>query len=65
LTSGIPRLKRVIALDVEHCPTCGSKLKIIAALLVRPVIGMILTRPRLQARALSQRTGRTQHLHST
>jgi len=46
------RLKRVFALDLEHCPTSGNELKIIATLLERPVIGMIPTRPRFQARAL-------------
>jgi hypothetical protein len=37
-------LKRVIEIDLEHCPNCGSgELKIIAAILERPVIEKILT----------------------
>ena len=31
-------LKRVFELDLEHCPNCGGELKIIAAILERPVI---------------------------
>jgi hypothetical protein len=36
-------LKRVFALDLEHCPNCGGELKIIAAILQTPVIEKILT----------------------
>jgi len=37
-------LKRVFDIDMQHCPNCGSgKLKIIAAILERPVIEKILT----------------------
>jgi hypothetical protein len=36
-------LKRVFALDLEHCPNCGGELKIIAAILEAPVIERILT----------------------
>jgi len=39
-------------LDLEHRPNCGAvKLKIIAAILERPVIEKILTHLGLQARA--------------
>jgi hypothetical protein len=31
-------LKRVFALDLEHCPNCGGELKIIATILEQPVI---------------------------
>ncbi len=43
--------KRVFDLDLEHCPNCGGELKIIAAILDRPVIEKILTHLGLQARA--------------
>ncbi len=37
-------LKRVFDIDMQHCPTCGGgELKIIAAILKRPVIEKILT----------------------
>ena len=37
-------LKRVFDIDMEHCPNCGgAELKIIAAILERPVIDKILT----------------------
>ncbi len=37
-------LKRVLDIDVQHCPNCGGvELKIIAAILERPAIEKILT----------------------
>ena len=37
-------LKRVFDIDMQHCPNCGNgELKIIAAILERPVIEKILT----------------------
>ena len=37
-------LKRVFDIDMEHCPNCGGgELKIIAAILERPVIQKILS----------------------
>jgi hypothetical protein len=37
-------LKRVFDIDMQHCPNCGGgDLKIIAAILERPVIEKILT----------------------
>ncbi len=36
---------------MEHCPNCGGQLKIIAAILERPVIEKILTHLGLRARA--------------
>ncbi len=44
-------LKRVFALDLEHCPNCGGELKIIAAILEQPVVEKILTHLGLGARA--------------
>ena len=44
-------IKRVFEIDVEHCPTCGGSLKIIAAIWKQPVIERILTHLGLQARA--------------
>ena len=36
-------LKRVFDIDVEHCPNCGSALKIIAAIEDPPLIIKILS----------------------
>jgi hypothetical protein len=36
---------------MEHCPNCGSELKIIAAILEQPVIEKILMHLGLEARA--------------
>jgi uncharacterized protein (DUF983 family) len=56
-------LKRVFDIDMEHCPNCGGgELKIIAAILERPVIEKILTHlglnpqppPRGRAREIGQ-----------
>jgi len=44
-------LKRVLEIDMAHCPNCGGQLKIIAAILEQPVIEKILTHLGLQARA--------------
>ena len=38
-------------IDMEHCPNCGSGLKIIAAILEQAVIEKILRHLGLQARA--------------
>jgi hypothetical protein len=43
-TSWARLLKRVIDIDMQHCPSCGGgELKIIAAILDRPVVEKILT----------------------
>lgn len=43
--------KRVFDIDMQHCPNRGAgELKIIAAILERPVIEKLLTHLRLQAR---------------
>jgi len=56
-------LKRVFDIDMQHCPNCGAgELKIIAAILERPVIEKILTHlgldpqppPRGRAREVGQ-----------
>jgi len=45
-------LKRVFDIDMQHCPNCGGgELKIIAAILERPVIEKILEHLGLQPRA--------------
>ena len=44
-------LKRVFDIDVEHCPNCGSALKIIAAIEDPPVIIKILSHLGLPTRA--------------
>ena len=44
-------LKRVFDIDVEHCPNCGSPLKIIAAIEDPVVTARILTHLGLPARA--------------
>ena len=44
-------LKRVLEIDLEHCPNCGGELKSIAAILEQSVIDKILTPLGLQARA--------------
>jgi hypothetical protein len=56
-------LRRVFDIDMQHCPNCGAgELKIIAAILERPVIEKILTHlgldpqppPKGRARAAGQ-----------
>ena len=42
-------LKRVFDIDIEHCPQCGGKLKIIAAIEEPAVIERILTHLGLSA----------------
>jgi hypothetical protein len=45
---------------LEHCPNCGGKLKIIAAILEAPVIGKILSHLGLQALAPPRSAARGQ-----
>ena len=44
-------LKRVFEFDIEQCPRCGGRLKIIAAIEDPVVITKILTHLHLPARA--------------
>jgi putative transposase len=44
-------LKRVFAIDMEHCPQCGGSLTIIAAIVDPTVIAKILSHLGLSARA--------------
>ena len=44
-------LKRVFDIDIEHCPNCGGRLKIIAAIEDPQVIVKILTHLDLPTRA--------------
>ena len=57
-------LKRVFALDLEHCPNCGGELKIIAVILEQPVIEKILTHLGLQARAPPRSPARRDARHA-
>ena len=41
----------VFNIDIEHCPNCGGRLKIIAAIVDPAVIAKILTHLHLPARA--------------
>jgi hypothetical protein len=43
LMNGARLLKRVFEFDLEHCPNCGDKLKIIAAIPEQPVIEKMLS----------------------
>ena len=54
-------LKRVVEIDLEHCPNCGGELKIIAAIFEAPVIQRILTHLGLQARGACAGTGAWVH----
>jgi hypothetical protein len=40
--SWMPRLKRVFAIDIETCPECGGKLRVIASIEDPPLIAKIL-----------------------
>jgi hypothetical protein len=55
-------LKRVLEIDMEHCPNCGGVLKIIAAILKQPVMEKILMHLGLQARARPRTPARGQAL---
>ena len=57
-------LKRVFESDLERCPHCDGELKIIAAILERPVIEKILTHLGLQVRAPPRSPARGQALHA-
>ena len=57
-------LKRVLEIDMRHCPNCGGELKIIAAILEQPVIEKILTHLGLQARAPPRAPTRGQALQA-
>ncbi len=57
-------LKRVLEIDMEHCPNCGGQLKIIAVILEAPVIEKILTHLGLQARAPPRAPARGQALQA-
>jgi hypothetical protein len=54
----------VNVLPMEHCPNCGGELKIIAAILERPVIEKILMHLGLEARAPPRSPARGQALQA-
>ena len=54
-------LKRVFAIDIEHCPHCGGTLTIIAAILNPAVIAKILTHLGLPIRAPARSPARPFH----
>ena len=56
-------LKRVFALDLEHCPNCGGEPKIIAAIL-QSVIEKVLTHLGLHARAPPRASARGPQLQA-
>ena len=57
-------LKRVFDIDMQHCPNCGGReLKIIAAILERPVIEKILTHLGLQPQPPPRARAREAQLH--
>ena len=62
--SWVRLLKRVFDLDLEHCPNCGGKLKIIAASLEQPVIEKSLMHLGLQARAPPRAAARGSRLEA-
>jgi hypothetical protein len=51
----------VFDLDLAHCPKRGGALKLIAAILERPVIKKILTHLGLQAQAPPRSPARGRH----
>ena len=63
--SSAQMLRRVLDIDMQHCPNCGGgELKIIAAILEQPVIEKILTLLGLQARAPPPSAARDQALQA-
>ena len=62
----------MLKIDLEHCPNCGGKLTIIAAILDharvsvpwQPVVEKILTHLGLQARAPPRAPARGSQLHT-
>ena len=56
--------KRVFEIEMERCPNCGGKLKIIAAVLEQSVIEKIITHLGLQARAPPRAPARGQALQA-
>ena len=57
-------LKRVFEIDLQHCPNCGGKLKLIAPTVEAPLIGRTLTHLGLQARAPPRAPARGYMLHA-
>ena len=55
--SWMQRLKRVFAIDIETCPDCGGKLRVIACIEDPPLIAKILGHVR-RRQALAVTTAR-------
>ena len=58
-------LKRVLDIDIEHCPHCGGTMKIIAAILEPAVITKILAHLGLPTRAPPRAPTRSFNLYET
>ncbi|NNF96103.1 MAG: IS91 family transposase, partial [Halobacteria archaeon] len=58
-------LKRVFDIDIEHCPHCGGRMKIIAAILEPAVIAKILAHLGLPTRAPPRAPARAFNLFET
>jgi len=56
------RLKRVFAIDIETCPECGGKLRVIACIDEPPLIAKILEHVQRRT-ALASRTARGPPAH--
>jgi hypothetical protein len=57
-------LNRVFQLDFKHCPNCGGEVKIIAAILERPVIEKVLKHLGVEAWAPPRAPARGQALQA-
>ena len=54
--SWMQRLKRVFAIDIETCPECGGKLRVIACIQEPPLIAKILAHVRQRGALIGNTT---------